>query len=158
MSIKLSIGSKEVKAEKVVKPGWYATKINDPKEELAKDKESINYTLEATGQEGDATNVPTKCFFSEKFIQNINPLVRATGPLQGIPNPLSEDTGIDPRYDFEKINGNIVFAQWKTDRGKDGQEKAKNVIVDWAPLPKDHPLAVKGAGESAAPVSAGGFE
>lgn len=158
MAIRLQITSKEVKAEKIVKPGWYATKIENPRVEPAKDKESENYIVDAVGMEEDADGVPCRCFFSEKFIQNINPLVRATGEQQGIPNPLSEEAGLDPAYDFAKTNGNIVLAQWKTDRGKDGNEKARNVIVDWAPLPQDHPLRAQiSGGSKATSVGASGF-
>ena len=155
MGLRLTISAKEVKAEKLVKPGWYATKITKVDKLVAKDKESENFVFDVEGMEGDSAGVPVKTFFSEKFIQNINPLIRATGPLQGIPQPLSEETGLHPDYDLEKTQNAVIYAQWATDKGKDGQQKARNAIVDWAPLPNGHPLAVVGTATVA--VGAGGF-
>ena len=157
MALRLSISAKDVKAEKLVKPGWYATRIKKITQEIAKDKESHNFVVDILGQEDDSEGVPVKCFFSEKFIQSINPFVRATGPLQGIPDPLSEDKGLDPNYALEKAVENVVYAQWITDKGKDGQQKARNQIADWAPLPDTHSLYVDTTG-STADVGAGGFE
>ena len=157
MALRLSISAKDVKAEKLVKPGWYATQIKKINQEIAKDKESHNFVIDVIGREDDSNGVPVKCFFSEKFIQSINPFVRATGPLQGIQNPLSEDTGLDPNYELKKAEENVVYAQWITDKGKDGQQKARNQIADWAPLPSTHPLYVDQSGANSA-VGAGGFE
>ena len=158
MALRLTITSKDVKAEKLVKPGWYATQIQKTAQEMAKDKESFNFVIDVVGMEEDAKGVPVKCFFSEKFIQNINPLVRATGPLQGIKEPLNEETGLDPKYDLEKTENNVVYAQWVTDKGKDGQGKARNQIADWAPLPANHPLYVDTGGGSASDIPASGFK
>ena len=157
MALRLSITAKDVKAEKLVKPGWYATVVKKITQEIAKDKESHNFVVDVLGKEDDSDGVPVKCFFSEKFIQSINPFVRATGPLQGIPEPLSEEKGLDENYALEKAVENVVYAQWVTDKGKDGQQKARNQIADWAPLPSTHPLYVE-PGDAAADVGAEGFE
>lgn len=154
------ISGKEVLAEKLVRPGWYPTKIEEIDEKLAKDKESMNIIVDVTGgPDCDAAGVPQKNFFSEKFIQNINPFIRATSAQQGIPKEkvLDEKTGLHPDYDIKKTKGVYVYAQWATDRGKDGQDKPRNSIVDWAELPKElahlNPTpAVAGA------VGAAGFE
>ena len=156
MALRLSISAKDVKAEKLVKPGWYATQVKKVNQEIAKDKESHNFVIDVIGREDDSDGVPVKCFFSEKFIQSINPFVRATGPLQGIPEPLSEETGLDGNYKLEETVENVVFAQWVTDKGKDGQQRARNQISDWAPLPSTHPLYVDSAGD-VAEVPAAGF-
>lgn len=156
----LQIGAKEVLAEKLVKPGWYPTFIEAIDKQTAKDKESENFIIDVIGKEGDSNGVPCKCFFSEKFIQNINPFIRATGPLQGIPNPLSEESGLDKAYDLEKAQKCVVLAKWATNRGKDGQDKPRNSIEDWAPLPADHPLNSMnvGVGATTPKVGVGGFE
>jgi hypothetical protein len=142
MAIRLAITAKEVKAEKIVKPGWYPTKILKVTKEIAKDKESENFVVDVEGLEGDASGVPCKVFFSEKFIQSINPLVRATSEQQGIPTEkvLTEEAGIDPNYDLEKIVGATVDAKWVTNRGKSGDDKPRNAIDDWAPLKAGSPF------------------
>lgn len=155
MTMRLSITAKDVKAEKLVKPGWYATRIVKVEKEPAKDKQSENYVVDVEGLEGDSTGVPCKVFFSEKFIQSILPLIRATGPLQGIPNPTSEETGLDPNYDLQKCVGNQIAGKWVTNRGKTGEEKGRNAIDDWAPLEASSPFSQ--ATQSAAPVAVTGF-
>lgn len=160
MGLRLTITAKEVKAEKIVKPGWYPTRILKILKEVSKDKESENFIVDVEGLEGDAAGVPCKVFFSEKFIQSINPLVRATAEQQGISTDavLSEETGLHPDYDLEKIVGNVVDAKWVTNRGKSGEDKPRNAVDDWAPLKAGSPFYPGGLTSAVPAVGAGGFE
>lgn len=139
--MRLNITPKDVKASKIVRPGWYLAKIDEVKEELAKDKESTNIVVDFTGLEGDATGVPFKNWFSEKFPQGAIPFVKATG------GRVTEEEGLDPDYDFERQVGKTVKIHVITDRGKDGQGKPRNAIDDFAPA--------SAAATEAAPAVAG---
>jgi len=138
--IGLQITAKDVKAAKLVKPGWYATKITDLKNEVGKDKESENFIAEVEGMEGDAQGVPAAGVFPEKYPQLAIAYVNATGRAMGINKAADEEKGLDPLYRFEAAKGLVVYAQWGTWRGKDGSEKPRNNITDWAPLPTEHPM------------------
>lgn len=156
--IGLQITAKDVKASKLVKSGWYATKVIDIKNEVAGDKESEICVVELEGMEGDSEGVPARSVFSEKFPQSAVPFVIATGKAQGIENPVDEKTGVDPRYKWEGSKNRVIYCQWGTWRGKDGTEKPRNNIVDYAPLPEGHALSTMNVGGSAAPaVGASGF-
>jgi hypothetical protein len=143
MAIRLNITPQDVKATKLVRPGWYNVRINEVKEELAKDKESTNIVVDVLGAEGDADGVPIKNWFSEKFPQGGISFVKACG------GSVSEDQGVDPSFDWERQAGKVVKAHIVTSRGKDGQQPPRNVIDEWAPLAS--------VGEAAA-VPAGGFD
>lgn len=141
MAIRLGIDAKAVKASKLVRPGWFIVLVEGVKEELAKDKESTNIVVDVVGQEGDADGVPVKTWFSEKFPQGGIPFVRACG------GQISEETGVDPDFDWERQVGKRVKAHIITNRGKDGTGKPNNSIDDWAPM----------AQEAVEEVAAGGF-
>lgn len=144
MAIQLTITGKDVKADKVVRPGWYLALITAVVQEIAKDKESHNIVVDVEGLEGDCAGVPIKCWFSEKFPQGAIAFVRATG------GKISEETGVDPAYDFEKQVQKRVKIKLVHNRGKSGDEKPRNMIEDWAPADP--------AGEAAPAVMAvGGF-
>lgn len=128
MSIRMQITPNDVKSQKVVRPGWYPVHIDLVKNELAANKESMNVRVEVTALEGDANGVPVITWFSEKFAQGAIPFVIATG------GKVTEEDGVDPDYDFESQIGKKVNAHIVTNRGKTGQEKARNMIDDWAPL------------------------
>lgn len=124
---KLNITPKDVKAQKLVRPGWYLAKITEVMESLAKDKESTNIVVDVEGAEGDCLGVPIKTWFSEKFTQGAIPFVKATG------GRVTEEEGIDPDYDFENQVNKTVKIHVVTSRGKNNDEKPRNVIDDWAP-------------------------
>jgi hypothetical protein len=152
----LQITAKDVKASKIVRPGWYATKVTELRNETASDKESENLVVEIEGMEGDAQGVPGRALFSEKFPQSAVPFVNACGKAQGIEKAADEEKGLDARFNWSGCKGVVLYAQWGTWRGKDGTEKPRNNINDWAPLPSDHPLQSMNA---AAGASVGaGFE
>lgn len=125
--IRMNITPQDVKSQKLVRPGWYLVKILEIKEELAKDKESTNIVLDVVGNEGDAMGVPIKVWFSEKFPAGAIGFVKACG------GRVSEDEGVDPSFDWESQRGRSVKAKIVTNRGKDGQDKPRNAIDEWAP-------------------------
>jgi hypothetical protein len=134
----MNITPKDVKAQKIVRPGWYSAEIKEVKQEMAADKESQNTRVDVEGLDGDCTGVPIPTWFSEKFVQSAIPFVKATG------GRVTEEEGIDPDYDFEAQIGKKVMIHVVTSRGKTGQDKPRNQIDDWAPL---------NAATSAAPVT-----
>src|SRR5215510_1661642 len=103
MAIKMNITPKDVKAQKIVRPGWYPAIIQEVKQELAQDKESYNTRVDVEGLEGDCAGVPIPTWFSEKFAQSAIPFVKATG------GKVTEEDGIDPDYDFELQIGKKVM-------------------------------------------------
>jgi len=127
MAIRLNITPTDVKAQKLVRPGWYNVKVVEVKEELAKDKESTNIVVDIVGLEGDADGVPVKNWFSEKFPQGGISFVKACG------GQVSEETGVDPSFDWERQVGKTVKAHIVTNRGKDGQQPPRNSVDEWAP-------------------------
>jgi hypothetical protein len=124
----MNITPQDVKAQKLVRPGWYPVQIKDVKSELASDKSSNNTRVDVEGLDGDAAGVPVPTWFSEKFTQGAIPFVKATG------GRVTEEEGVDPEYDFEAQIGKKVMAHIVTSRGKSGTEKPRNQIDDWAPL------------------------
>jgi hypothetical protein len=128
MAIRMNITPQDVKAQKIVRPGWYPVEIKEVKEELASDKESTNVRVNVEGLDGDAKGVPVPTWFSEKFTQGAIPFVKATG------GRVDEESGIDPDYDFGAQEGKRVMAHIVTSRGKTGNDKPRNQIDDWAPL------------------------
>ena len=154
----LTITAKDVKASKLVKLGWYATKVFNLKNEVANDKESENLVVELEGMEGDCLGVPCRAVFSEKFAQSVVPFVVATGKAMGIQKPVDEEKGVDPAFQWARCKGVVVYCQWGTWRGKDGTEKPRNNINDWAPLPETHPLnSLNPGATTVAAVGAEGF-
>ena len=128
MPIRMNITPKDVKAQKIVRPGWYPAEIKEVKSEVASDKESMNTRVDVEGLEGDAMGVPVPTWFSEKFVQGAIPFVKATG------GRVTEEEGVDPDYDFEAQVGKKVMVHIVTSRGKSGNDKPRNQIDDWAPL------------------------
>lgn len=159
MNLGLQISAKDVKASKLVKSGWYATRVVDLKNEVAGDKESEIMVVEIEGMEGDCEGVPCRAVFSEKFPQSAVPFVIATGKAQGIEKPVDEEKGVDPKFRWDACKSKVVYCQWGTWRGKDGTEKPRNNITDWAPLPAGHALShLNPTSGAPAAVGAGGFE
>ena len=142
MAIRMNITPNDVKAQKLVRPGWYTFLIQLVKQELASDKASNNVRVDVIGLDGDATGVPIPTWFSEKFTQGAIPFVKATG------GRVTEEEGIDPDYDFEAQVGKKVMAHVVTSRGKTGNDKPRNQIDDWAPI----------SGVASEPVEVASFE
>jgi hypothetical protein len=128
MPIRMNITPNDVKAQKLVRSGWYNAKITDVKQELAADKQAYNTRIDVIGIDGDCAGVPIPTWFSEKFAQGAIPFVKATG------GRVTEDEGIDPEYDFEAQIGKTVMVHVVTSRGKTGNDKPRNQIDDWAPV------------------------
>jgi hypothetical protein len=123
----MNITPNDVKAQKLVRAGWYNAKIEGVKQELAADKQAYNTRIDVIGLDGDAQGVPVPTWFSEKFAQGAIPFVKATG------GKVTEEDGIDPDYDFEAQIGKTVMVHIVTSRGKTGNDKPRNQIDDWAP-------------------------
>lgn len=145
MAIRMNITPNDVKAQKLVRPGWYNARIEGVKQEIAADKASHNTRIDVIGLDGDATGVPIPTWFNEKFAQGAIPFVRATG------GRVTEEDGLDPDYDFEAQVGKTVMIHVITSRGKTGNDKPRNQIDDWAPA--------QGAGSSEGqPASVSSFD
>lgn len=129
---RLSITPEAFKSAKLVKPGWYPTLIQDINEELAKDKTSMNIVLDVVNADKDTEffGVPTKHWFTEKFVQGVVSFAKAM--LPGLP----EDKVAD--VEFGDFKGKYVYAKWGTNRGKDGTDPPRNAIEDWAVLPSKY--------------------
>ena len=127
MAIRMNITPNDVKAQKLVRAGWYNVRIEAVKQELASDKTSHNTRIDVIGLDGDAAGVPVPTWFNEKFSQGAIPFVRATG------GKVTEEDGLDPDYDFEVQVGKTVMAHIVTSRGKTGNDKPRNQVDDWAP-------------------------
>jgi hypothetical protein len=128
MPIRMNITPKDVKAQKIVRPGWYASEIKEVSQGISADKESTNTRVDIEGLDGDAAGVPVPTWFSEKFPQGAIAFVKATG------GRVTEEEGIDPEYDFEAQVGKKVMAHIVTSRGKSGNDKPRNQVDDWAPM------------------------
>ncbi len=127
MPIRMNITPNDVKAQKLVRSGWYNARITDVTQKVAADKQSNNTIIEVIGLDGDAKDVPIPTWFNEKFAQGAIPFVKATG------GRVTEEEGVDPDYDFEAQIGKTVMIHVVTSRGKTGNEKPRNQIDDWAP-------------------------
>jgi len=127
MAIRMNITPQDVKAQKIVRPGWYGAEIKEVRQEVASDKESMNTRIDIVGLDGDAMGVPIPTWFSEKFPQSAIPFIKATG------GRVTEEEGVDPDYDFEAQVGKRVMIHIVTSRGKTGNDKPRNQVDDWAP-------------------------
>lgn len=127
MPIRMNITPNDVKAQKIVRTGWYNARIEGVKQEVASDKVSNNVRVDVVGLDGDCTSVPIPTWFNEKFTQGAISFVRATG------GRVTEEDGVDPDYDFEAQIGKTVMIHVVTSRGKTGNDKPRNQIDDWAP-------------------------
>ena len=121
---RLQITPADVKASKLVKPGWYLTKIVKYSYELNKAKDAYNHVYEVVGAEGDANGVPLKLWMSEKAARFHIPFIVACG------GTVNEETGID--FEMAAAEGQTVRGKWETQQ-QEGQ-RPQNTITDWAPV------------------------
>lgn len=123
---KLTIKPSDIKAGKIVKPGWHVLEITDYVEEPNKAKDANNHVFDFLGQDADTKDVPFKIWISEKAPAILGvPLAKALG------QQINEDEGIT--LDFQKdalvgkkVKANIVTGSY--------MNKPKNEIIDFAPL------------------------
>jgi hypothetical protein len=132
---RLSISPDDFKRAKLVKPGWYPTLILDVNEELSSKKDSMNIVLDLENADREAGffGVPCKHWLSEKgvsFPGGAAALAKAFSPT------LDESKVAD--VEFGELRGRYIYAKWGQNRGKDGNDPPRNVIEDWAPLPKKY--------------------
>ena len=132
---RLQITPDDFKRAKLVKPGWYPTLISDVNEELSSKKDSMNIVLDLENADRDAgfLGVPCKHWLSEKgvsFPGGAASLAKAFNP------GLDENKLAD--VEFGEYKGRYIYAKWNQNRGKDGNDPPRNIIEDWAPLPKKH--------------------
>jgi hypothetical protein len=120
---RFNITPKDVKRSKIVKPGWYNALVEDVKEEAAKSGDSNNVVVDMVGQEGDATNVPFRVWFSEKAPGMAIPFIKACG------GKIDEDKGGD--FEFSAAKGKRVKIKVSTGEYKG---KPQNQIDDYAPV------------------------
>ena len=120
---RLQITPADVKSMKLVKPGWYLTKVVKYTYELNKAKDAYNHVYEMVGAEGDANGVPIKVWMSEKSAKFHIPFIKACG------GTVTEETGIE--FEMEAAVGMTVRAQWDT-QTQEGQ-RPQNAITDYAP-------------------------
>lgn len=137
--MRFQISPQDVKRSKVVRPGWYLSKVTKVALEDAKDGQSKNIVIDFEGLEGDALGVPFRTWVSEKAPGLAVPIVRAFG------GQVSEDAGAD--FDFDTILGQQCRIEVVTDKY---QGRPTNKINDYAP-------ASVGASAATGGVPVGGF-
>lgn len=133
MAMRMSITPDDFKRAKLVKPGWYPTLIKHMVKELnsKKDAENIVLDLENADKESDYFEVPCKHWMSEKAVS----FPGGAASLAKAFNPKMDESKMQD-VDFEEFQGRYIYAKWGTSRGKEGNDPARNMIEDWAPLPK----------------------
>lgn len=153
MGIRMQISPDDFKRAKLVKPGWYPTLIKTIIEELNSKKDAMNVVLdcENADRESEYFNVPVKHWLSEKGVSMPGGAVAFAKAF----DPKMDETSIQD-VEFEEKQGQYIYAKWEQSRGKAGDEPPRNVIVDWAPLPKAHQHLNEGAKVGSAEI--GGFE
>jgi hypothetical protein len=122
---KLSIKPSDLKAGKIVKPGWHVVEIIDYVEELNKNKDANNHVFDFVGVSAEVNGVPFKIWISEKAPAILGaPLIKALG------QQVNDDEGIV--IDFQKDNlvgkkvkANIITGSYNN--------RPKNEITDFAP-------------------------
>lgn len=149
---RLSISPDDFKRAKLVKPGWYPTLVKDVQEELSSKKDSMNIVLdlENADRDSDFFGVPCKHWLSEKgvsFPGGAAALAKAFKP------GLDENKLAD--IEFGDMRGRYIYAKWAQNRGKDGQDPPRNIIEDWAALPKKYADLANAVMETA---DVGGFD
>lgn len=137
--MRFQISPQDVKRSKIVRPGWYLSKVTKVALEDAKDGQSKNIVIDLEGLEGEALGVPFKTWVSEKAPGLAVPIVKAFG------GQVSEETGAE--FDFDTIQGQQVRIEVITDKY---QGRPQNKINDWAP-------ATVGAAAATGGVPVGGF-
>lgn len=127
---RLQITPEQFKAAKLVKPGWYPTLLLEVVEELNAKKDGMNIVVDTKNADNQSEffDVPCKVWFTEKFPQGAVAFAKAFNP------GLDESKLAD--VEFADYKGRFIYAKWATNRGKDGQDPPRNVVEDWAPLPK----------------------
>jgi hypothetical protein len=132
---RLSISPDDFKRAKLVKPGWYPTLFVNIEEALSSKGDSLNIVidLENADRDSDFFGVPCKHWLSEKgvsFAGGAASLAKAFNP------GLDENKIAD--VEFGDLKGRYIYAKWAQNRGKDGTDPPRNIIEDWAPLPKKY--------------------
>lgn len=138
--MKFQVTPADVKRSKVLKPGWYLTKVTKVNLEDSKDGQSKNIVVDLEGLEGDSLGVPFKTWISEKAPGLAVPIIKAFG------GAVSEDTGAD--FDFASIQDQTVRVEIITDKY---QGRPQNKINDWAPA------SVGGSATANSSVGVGGL-
>jgi hypothetical protein len=131
--MRMQITPDDFKRAKLIKPGWYPFLIKEMTEELNSKKDATNIVLdtECADKESEFFGVPVKHWISEKGVAMPGGGVSFAKAL----NPgLDETKMVD--FDFSVGKGKYIYAKIKQDRGKEGTDPPRNVIEDWAPLPK----------------------
>lgn len=123
---KLNIGVRDMKAGKIVSPGWKTLEISDYIEELNKSKDAQNHVFDFTGVDGDAKDVPFKIWISEKA-----PAILGVPLLKALGVPVNEEEGINIDFQKENLVGKKVKALVQTGTYNN---RPKNEIVDFAPV------------------------
>jgi len=149
----MSITPDDFKRAKLVKPGWYPTLIKDVNEELSAKKDSMNIVLdlENSDRESDFFGVPCKHWLSEKGVA----FPGGGASLAKAFNPALDESKLAD-VEFGDMKGRYIYAKWGQNRGKDGNDPPRNVIEDWAPLPKKYAELAKAVVDVSSDVE--GFE
>jgi hypothetical protein len=123
---KLQIKPSDLKAGKIVKPGWHVVEITNYVEELNKNKDANNHVFDFVGVSADCVGVPFKIWISEKAPAILGgPLVKALG------QPVNDDEGISIDFQKENLVGKKVKANIVTGSYNN---RPKNEITDFAPV------------------------
>jgi len=133
----MSFDADDVKRSKIVKPGWFPVLLKDFNEELNSKKDAMNVVLDAeiADRESEFFGTPIKHWFSEKGVS----MQGGTVSFARAFNPKMTDEELSQLgqngFPFDDVRGLYIYGKLETNRGKDGQDPPRNVIVDWAPLP-----------------------
>ena len=134
MPIRVQITPDSFKRAMLVKPGWYPTLIKSVSEELNSKKDAMNVVLdcENADDESEFHGVPCKHWLSEKghaYAGGMASFARAF-------NPSLKTNEVFAWDDVSVVEGRYIYAKWNQNRGREGTDPPRNVIEDWAPLPK----------------------
>jgi hypothetical protein len=134
----------DVKASKLIKPGWFPVLLKEFTSEINSKKDAMNEVLDAeiADRESEFFGTPIKHWFSEKGVRMPGGAVSFARAF----NPKASDEEIAKEgIDYDSKRGLYIYAKIETNRGKDGQDPPRNVIADWAPLPPKFKALNEGA-------------
>jgi hypothetical protein len=121
------------KRSKLVKPGWFPLLIKEVVEELNSKKDAMNIVLdlEVADSKSEYLGTPIKHWLSEKGVY----MPGGAASLAKAFNPTINEAEVAD-IEFGDYKGRYIYGKIKTDRGQDGNGAPRNVVEDWAPLPK----------------------
>ena len=125
-SLRMTITPADVKRNKIVRGGWYQSKVVEVSiEKSKKDPSSNNVVLDVEGIEGDSTGARATTWFPEKYPAMAQSFVEAITGAK-----IDEKVGSDFVFG-PNLKGKTILALWEP--GEYNGRKTNN-IRDWAPV------------------------